>query len=279
MSNLTDYGENKLADMLRGQGLTLPTAWRIAPLSAASDSAQTEMTGSGLARFSMTRNLTNWKSTQGNDLASSGTSKTTSNSVLIDMGTATAAIGTVTHVGFYDASSGGNCWAYAALSTQIITANGVAVQIAIGNLALTLSVGGSMTDYLVNKLIDLFFRGQAYSYPSNVYLAAVQSGGSEVGGGVGYSRLALPSTLTELSGTQGAGTTTASTGTSGRISNNLALTFASPTGSWGDIATLDVFDASTTGNRLWSKTLAATKTIGVGYPLTFQADKLGFTLA
>jgi hypothetical protein len=279
MSNLTNYGENKVADMLRGQGLTLPTAWRLTPLSAASDSSVTEMTGSGLARFSMTRNLTNWKSTQGDNIASSGSTKTTSNSVLIDMGTATAAIGTVSHVGLFDASSGGNCWAYAPLSTPIVTANGVAVQIAIDNLAFTLGLGGSMTDYLVNKLIDLFFRGQAYTYPSSAWLAAVQSGGSEVGGGVGYARFQLPSTLTDISGTQGAGTTSASTGTSGRISNNATLIFASPSGSWGDIATLDIFDASMSGNRLWSKTLATTKTIGVSYPLTFQPDKLGFTFA
>jgi len=279
MSNLTNYGENRLADMLRGQGLTLPTSWRIAPLSAASDSAVTELTGGGLARFTITRSLTNWKSTQGNDLASSGSSKTTSNSVLIDMGTATAANGTVSNVGLFDASVGGNCWIYAALSTPIVTANGVAVQIAIGDLAFTLGVGGSMQDYLVNKLLDLIFRGQAYAYPASTYLAAVQTGGSEVGGGVGYARLALPSTLTDLSGTQGAGTTSASTGTSGRISNNNVLAFADPSGSWSDIDTLDVFDAASSGNRLWRQALAATKSIGVGYPLIFQADKLGFAVA
>jgi len=184
----------------------------------------------------------------------------------------------VSHVGLYDASSGGNCWAYAALSTPIVTATAVDVQIAIGNLAFTLGVGGSMTDYLINKLIDLFFRGQAYAYPVSTWLVAVQTGGGEVGGGVGYSRLELPSTSTDLSGTQGAGTTSASTGTAGRISNNNVLAFSDPTGPWGDISGLDVFDAASSGNRLWRATLAAVKTIGIGYPLTFLANELGYTI-
>jgi len=281
MSNLMNYGENRFADMLRGQGLTLPAAWRFTPLSAASDSAFTEVTGSGIARRSLTRNLTNFSGTQGagSVLASSGTSKTSSNNVDIDMGTAAGAVGTVTHVGLLDADSGGNCWACAQLGTPIVTAAAVPLLIPAGQLAFTLGLTGGPTDYLINKLFDLWLRGQAFTYPTSVWLAAYVAAGAEVGGGVGYARLELESTLTDLSGTQAAGTTSASSGSGGRTSNNNPLAFAAPTGSWGDIDRLGVFDASSAGNELWRKALAATKSIGVGLPLTFQADKVGFTFA
>lgn len=279
MSNLTDYGENRFADMLRGQGLTLPASWRFAPLSAASDSAQTEITGSGIARAVLTRNLTNFSGTQGagSTLASNGSSKTSSNNVAISMGTAPGALGTMSHVGLFDAD--GNCWAYAAPDTPIVTALGVDLLIPIGSLALRFGVIGGATNYLINKLIDKFLRGQAYDYPASVWLAEYVAGGAEVGGGVGYERLELESTTDALSGTQAAGSITASSGTGGRISNNADLAFADPTGEHGDIDRLGVLDLATVGNLLWLQSLAATKSVGVGRPLTFQADKIGFSFA
>jgi hypothetical protein len=45
----------------------------------------------------------------------------------------------------------------------------------------------------------------------------------------GYARVAVTPSLTSMSGTQGPGTTTASTGTSGQISNNAAITYGAPT--------------------------------------------------
>lgn len=287
MSQLTNYAENALADMVRGQGLTLPTSWYIAPLSAASDSAETELSGSGLSRAIVTRNLTNWAGTQsaGSTLASTGTSHASSNNVEIDMGTASAAIGTVTHVGFFDASSGGNCWIWAPLNTAIVTANGVEVAIPIADLAFTLGLVGGMSDYLSNKLIDLILRGQSFTWPSTTYLKAMTAtpsnagGGTEVGGGVNYSRVAIASSLAAWSGTQAAGSTTASTGTAGRISNNAQAVFADPSGSWGDIGWAGLDDASSSGNPLFWAALASAKSIGVGTPLIFAADAIGITWA
>lgn len=283
MSKFTDYGENRMCDMLRGQALSLPAAWRIAPLSAATDAVQTEVVGSGISRFPIDRSLLAWAGTQGagSTSVSSGTSKSTSNNVEIDMGTAPSALGTVTHVGLYDDGGGGadHCWAYAELATPIVTAAATPLVIAPGVLALSLGLGGGSTTYLVNKLLDLLFRGQAYTYPASVWLAAYVAGGVEVGGGLGYARAELVGTLASLSGTQGAGSTSASSGVTGRTSNNSAIAFDDPTGDWGGIDRLGVFDASTSGNELWRKALAETKSIGVGLPLSFAADKLGFTWA
>lgn len=77
----------------------------------------------------------------------------------------------------------------------------------------------------------------------------------EVAASGGYARVAVAASLTAWAGTQGAGTTTASSGTSGTTSNNAAITFPSPTAAWQGtnayIIGSALFDASTAGNA-WS---------------------------
>lgn len=287
MSQFTNSFENDLADMVRGQGLTLPANWYIAPGSAGDDTGITELTGSGLGRFAMARSLPNWSGTQGagTTLASTGSSHLSSNNIEIDCGTATAAIGTVTHLGFFNANSGGTVKIWVELETPIVTANGVDVVIEIGQLAFTLGLAGGMSNYLSNKLIDLILRGQAYTWPSSLWQAALSAepnnagGGTEVGGGVNYARLEFVSSLAAWSATQAAGTTVASTGTGGRLSNNAVRVFAAPTGPWGVIGWSELLDASTVGNLMFWGALAAPKTIGIGRPLTFAADSIGITWA
>ena len=50
MSQLTNYAENKLVDMLRGQAWGLPADLYFGLASAASDSSITELSGTGYAR-------------------------------------------------------------------------------------------------------------------------------------------------------------------------------------------------------------------------------------
>lgn len=144
---------------------------------------------------------------------------------------------------------------------------------------------GSMSDYLENKLTDALLRGQAYTMPATVYVALATTTGSdaacgtEVTGG-SYARVAVTSSLANWAGTQGAGTTVASTGTSGTTSNNASVTFPAPTAAWGTVTEFCVFDASTAGNLLFRAALTTSKTINNGDAapsfaagaLTFQID-------
>lgn len=66
--------------------------------------------------------------------------------------------------------------------------------------------------------------------------------------GGAYARVALDNSMTALAGTQGAGTTVASTGSSGTTSNNAALAFTDPTGDWGWCGLFVLFDALSGGN-------------------------------
>lgn len=89
----------------------------------------------------------------------------------------------------------------------------------------------------------------------------------EVSGG-SYARVSIAASLANFAGTQSAGSTTASTGTSGTTSNNVAVTWPAPTAQWhptgGAIVGFVEYDAATGGNA-WDWTLlSAPKNINNG---------------
>lgn len=144
---------------------------------------------------------------------------------------------------------------------------------------------GAKTDYFENKLIDQIFRGQAYTFPSTLYVGLLtaapsdSAAGTEVTGG-SYARVGVAGSLANWSGTQAAASTTASSGTGGTTSNNIALTFPAPTANWGVVTHFGIYDAASGGNLLIYGTLTASKTINNGdaapsFPvgtLTYQED-------
>ena len=64
---------------------------------------------------------------------------TTSNNAAVEFPTATGSWGTVTHVGVYDASSGGNLMAYATLSSSKTIDTGDVFRVPSGDLDITLN--------------------------------------------------------------------------------------------------------------------------------------------
>lgn len=152
------------------------------------------------------------------------------------------------------------------------------------------------SDFAENKLIDFFFRAQALGItgasaaagtgPTALYVALfttnesdATTGAVEVTGG-SYARQSVTSSLANWAGTQGAGTTVASSGTTGTTSNNGVITFPAPTANWGIVTGYAVFDALTVGNMLFYAPLTVSKTINNGDAapsfaagaLTFQID-------
>lgn len=267
MSRLTNYAENQLADFLRGQAMDLPTAWSIRLASAADDTGFTELAGTDYAPQEVTRSLTTWKSTQGNNLASTGTTHATSNSAAIDFGVAGSAWGTLSHVVLCDDDD--NPWMYYELPSPIVINTSDPVSIAIGALAYTLGLSGGCSDYLANRLIDLVFRGQAYSYPGTSYHGLMTAAPSNSGGGTevssgGYARVAFDNSLVNWSATDGPGDTGASEGTSGESSNNAAIVWPSPSSSWGSVGWHQERDASSGGNLLFWAALDNAVTVSAG---------------
>lgn len=150
MSALSDTFENKLIDfLLRAQALgitgataaagTGPATTYVALLTAApSDTGGgTEVSGNAYARVAVTSSLANWAGTQsaGSTTTSSGTGGTTSNNAAITFPTPTpSGWGLVTHLGVYDAASGGNLLFYAALTASKTINSGDSVSFAAGSL-------------------------------------------------------------------------------------------------------------------------------------------------
>lgn len=126
-----------------------------------------------------------------------------------------------------------------------------------------------LTKYFSNKIIDRMFRGQSYSFPGTLEFAlfVTQPGkdgsGTEVSG-PGYERVPVSCSLTLFAGTQGAATVDASSGDSGVTSNNETIEWPSPTGEWGNIGWVAVFDAHTSGNMLMFSKFAKAKHVGAG---------------
>lgn len=161
-----------------------------------------------------------------------------------------------------------------------------------------LAVGAASSNYLQNQTFDLLLRNQALSINSKtatwsaqttVYVGLftstvnAQSCAGEVStSGTNYARIGVASSLSNWSGTQGAGTTTASsnaTGSSGTVSNNNAITFGAPSASWGTINNFCIHDAVTGGNELFYAPLTTPKTVNNGDAApSFAAGALQITI-
>lgn len=280
MSYFTNYGENKWIDYLRGQGITLPTNWYLGLLSAFADGSVTELSGTGYARVTRARSLANFSGTQGagTTLASTGTSHTSSNNASVSWGAPGSNWGTANYVGFFDASTAGNCWFVVPITAVVITTGSPAtVEVASAGINVVTGLTGGLSDYFSNKWTDLELRAQAFALPSPWHFALFTAapsnsgGGTEVSGG-SYARVSFtPDDLT-LYSTQG-DTSAASSGSSGETSNVAAITFPAPTADWGTVTHWGIYDASSAGNLLFWCAMTTSQTIVSGGPApSFAAD-------
>lgn len=113
--------------LLTSTSVTRPTAWYLALFTSnpAEDASGTEVSTSGTAYARQSATF----SVSGN---------TASNSAEIEFPTATASFGTVTHAAVFDASTGGNMIAYAALSTSKAIDTGDVMRVPASDFDITL---------------------------------------------------------------------------------------------------------------------------------------------
>mgnify|MGYP000161768311 CR=1 FL=1 len=113
--------------LLTANSATRPTAWYLALYTAAPGEAGggTEVTTVGTAYARQSAAFT----VSGN---------TASNTSAIEFPTATATYGTVSHVGVFDAVTGGNLIAYAALTTSKVIDTGDVLRFPTGDVDVTL---------------------------------------------------------------------------------------------------------------------------------------------
>jgi hypothetical protein len=138
-------------------------------------------------------------------------------------------------------------------------------------------------DYGENQIIDTIFRAQATSLGANLFVGlstaacSDSSVGTEVTGG-SYARVSVARSLANWAGTQSAGSTTASTGTGGQTSNNITITFPTPTAGWGTVLSTFISDAATGNNIVVCTNLTVSKTINTGDTVSFSPGQLTYTI-
>jgi hypothetical protein len=130
MAALSDYAEKLLLDWMMTSGsATRPTAWYVALYTAApSDSGGgTEVSTGGYARQSVAFD------------AATSPGGTTSNSADVSFTAVGGDYGTVTHMGIFDASTGGNLLWHGVLSASKTVEDGDTITFSAGNIDLTMA--------------------------------------------------------------------------------------------------------------------------------------------
>lgn len=147
-------------------------------------------------------------------------------------------------------------------------------------------MAAGLTNYLRNKIVDWLLRGQSYTPPTNVYVELVSTTPSAAGAGTplsgsGYARVGIACSTTAWAATNGDTTTTnPSSGTTGTTSNNAVVNFGTAAADWGTATHFELYDASTSGNRLLFGVIVdgagnpSPRSIVNGDPVTFPISSL-----
>lgn len=127
--SFSDNAETLVLDWIFSTAsVTRPTAWYLALFTTdptdAGTGTEVSTSGTAYARQSVTFTVTG---------------DTASNSAAVEFATATASYGTVSHIGVYDAVTGGNLIAHAALSTAKTIDTGDVLRLPAGDLDITLA--------------------------------------------------------------------------------------------------------------------------------------------
>lgn len=144
----------------------------------------------------------------------------------------------------------------------------------------------AFTNYAENQLIDWLFRGAADpALPASWHLALFTTIPDDAGGGAfevdggSYARIPAVRSLAAFAGTQGLGTTAASSGTSATTSNNISLLFPAPSADWGTIRAIGLYDAAIGGNLWFANALTLARLVRAGdAPPNFAPGAFSFIL-
>lgn len=140
---MSNYLENQLVDhIFRTATFSKPSNVYVALFTAAPSDAGggTEVSGGSYAREGGSPADADWRGTHGSATgASSGTAGLLDNAADITFTTATANWGTVTHIGLFDASTGGNLLFHGALTASKVIDSGDTFKINLGDLDITLA--------------------------------------------------------------------------------------------------------------------------------------------
>jgi hypothetical protein len=124
----------------------------------------------------------------------------------------------------------------------------------------------SLTNTFETRTLQWLFDDAAVTRPTAWYIALFTAAPSDTGGG------------TEVSGGSYAREAVDFTISGDTASNSASIEFTAATASWGTVTHMAIMDASTSGNMIAYAALTASKDIGTGDILRFNAGDIDVTL-
>ena len=128
----------------------------------------------------------------------------------------------------------------------------------------------AFSNYLEEKIVEHFLRNNAITPPATVYVGLFESDPGEATGGTetaytGYARQAASWTALDVNG---------------QTKNSGALTFPANGNASASVTITHIalFDAATSGNRLFKAALSSSKTLSPGDVLSFASNAIVFGL-
>lgn len=184
--------------------------------------------------------------------------------------------GTISHWAIVDSAThgAGNALAYGALGASKTVISGNTPSVASGEVYIEITAANGLTNYFANGFLDRMFRNQAFTIAAN-YAAFSTTTPTDAGGNItepgnGYAREVINVTggASPAWGAVGAST----------VTNANAIAFDTPSGTWGAITHIVVYDAITTGNAMgWAST--TTQTPGTGDSVSISSSGLVVTMS
>lgn len=252
----TDYFERQMINLMRGTSITAPAAVYLALFY--SDPTDTGTGGTEVSYTGYTRQRVVFSAP-----ATSGNGLMIQNSEQISFAEAPTATNAVTHIGLYDALSGGNMLLYGRLDVSLNIQPGVTPVFRANSIRWIWS-GNLTTLYRTNIMNTL--RGASCS-GFNPYIALCNGdptgSGQEFSGG-GYSRIEVTMSAGENQSGSGAMQT----------SNTADVLSDTATSNWGQLTHVAIADAATGGNLFAVIALTETFQMNNGSAAGFRAGNL-----
>ena len=139
-------------------------------------------------------------------------------------------------------------------------------------------MAGKYSEYLEKKILDLVFGATAFTAPTTLYIGLSTSTITDDAAGItepsgnAYTRVAVVNNTTNFP-------SSTSNTTQGSKTNGTAITFPTPTGSWGTVTYFFISDAASGGNIIAWGSLSASQSISSGNTVSFAVSALTITLA
>lgn len=255
----SNYFENAMLNLMRSQSITAPANLYLALfLSNPGDSGTegTEITYSGYQRQAITFSAP----------AASGAGLMMQNTSLISFPESSTSAGSVTYVGVFDSSSGGNMWLYGQLDTPLNVQTGVSPVFRAGSVKWVWS--GNLSTYYRTAIMNTLRGTNCSGFAPYVgFCNGDPTGAGSEFSGNNYSRVAV--TMTSPS-QQPSG--------SALSQNSSDVLSGVATGNWGTLNTIAIFDAASSGNAYAVIGLGTSYNATAGYAVGFHAGDLQFSV-